>query len=410
VFHYQPFQQRLLLLVPYPSAALSARDLVLLRLFLSSQHSGRDQTAAGTYDMLIQRLAAVNRYQARIYASNRGLLDALQAMREGVLIADCFGQVLFANRFAQGLLGFTADTGAASTLNDWLAVLRVRQPDLHTAALGRELLQMNRARQYDVQAADGAELILSGMRAGKRGTGDSLLVINLIDVTRIREAQRLHREAIDFLSHDMRSPVTSLLALIQQNAVTPSSDIGRLLEQIERYARKSLHFTEQFLQLARVESDAPIQTYLLNLEEVVQNAIDDCYHLSAARACVIQFTANDSECWVDANGELLERVLGNLLSNAIKYGPERGVVQVRLQSAVGHVAVTVTDQGKGVPESMQTRLFAPYQRHIERDPAMGAGLGLRFVYITIKRLRGDVIFENLSTGAKFGFILPKVDL
>lgn len=417
-FYYGLGEQRVFLVVPFSSQRGVLREWVFLRRYFQQSAQPGNQLQGSVYDMLIRRLAEVSRHQALIYASNRGLLDALHAMREGVLIADHFGRVLFANRFAERLLDRSLQADDTSALLEWLQPLRLRHAAvIDTAAscamqrVVRELLMLTRPAQYDVVLPEGTELVLAAMRAGQQRHAGSLLVINLMDVTRIREAQRLHREAIDFLSHDMRAPIASLLALVQQQKVTTAPDNSALLDQIERYAQRSLHFTEQFLQLARVESDAEIQTYLLNVEEVIQNAIDECYHLAQARGVSVSFIPPSESCWVDASGELLERVLINLLNNAIKYGPESGSIRVDLERLSSQqVSVSVSDQGPGVPDAWQARLFAPYQRHVERGTISGAGLGLRFVYVTIRRFGGDVFFENLAPGAKFGFILPTVDL
>lgn len=386
--------------------AFQQASAALLTAFFEHVDESGQEEQRNLYDVLMNQLRQVRNYQTIISGANQQLLASVDEMDEGVVIANQFGFVLFANKKALRLLQKTISRDEVRTLSELLENLKPRQNDQHWEELFQQLILSKRSMEKDAVAPNGAELILNSSCIESVHSEGRLLVVNLSDVSRIRDVQRMRNETIDFLSHDMRSPISSLLALVQQRKTRTDGEGLEFLEQIERYAEKNLHFTEQFLQLARVENDEPLQTYLIDLEEVAQNAVDDCFHLAKERGMHISFDVHGEDFWTEGNGELLERVIVNLLTNAIKYAPEHTAIHARLYRQPGQLRFSVEDHGAGVPEEKQPYLFAPYKRVHGNTKAKGAGLGLRFVFVTIKRHGGNVYFMNMTRGAKFGFILP----
>lgn len=110
----------------------------------------------------------------------------------------------------------------------------------------------------------------------------------------------------------MRSPMLSLLALVNQRCAAASAS-DNFLDQIEHYAQRTLYFAEQFLQLARVESQERLQFYEIDFAATVQNAIEDVYAQAREKHISIELQVDDGDSWVRGNGELLERAVVNLL-------------------------------------------------------------------------------------------------
>lgn len=100
------------------------------------------------------------------------------------------------------------------------------------------------------------------------------IIANISDISELREQQRQHREAIDFISHDVRSPLVSQLALIEQLKRDPSSIEPEQLEQLGRLARRSYHLAEEFVQLARAEQLTETRFYECEFLAIVENARD----------------------------------------------------------------------------------------------------------------------------------------
>jgi signal transduction histidine kinase len=107
--------------------------------------------------------------------------------------------------------------------------------------------------------------------------------------------------------------------------------------------------------------------------------------------------------------ELMRRVLQNLVDNCIKYGPAGGTIDIDAASAPNKLAISVRDQGHGVPEDLRERIFEKYAR-IEREPSGrhrdSRGLGLRFCRLAVEAHGGRIWVEDNRPGAIFRVELP----
>jgi len=228
-------------------------------------------------------------------------------------------------------------------------------------------------------------------------------LMTVVDVSDIRLAQRQREEALAFLSHDLRSPMVSILALLRRS----HTDDSALLRQIEGYAQRSLHVSEQFVQLSRVENQEVLNIYEVELGAVASNAMEQVYEQAAAKGISIELNDESGEdgLWLMASGELLERAVLNLLTNAIKYSREDTSIWVRVFYAdTGEPAVSVKDQGFGIPAGELDRVFDPYFRSRVREIAQqrGVGLGLRFVKTVTERHGGRVqVVSQPDKGSTF---------
>jgi signal transduction histidine kinase len=210
--------------------------------------------------------------------------------------------------------------------------------------------------------------------------------------------------------------MASLQALVNQVRSSPLNEqltTTELIDKVDHYSQRGLHFAEQFLRLAQVESDEEIQIYELDLYAVSQNAIDSLYHQAQEKSIELSLDAID-ECWVMGNGDLLERIILNLVSNAIKYSPNNSqvVVSISMLDVSSQLEVRVSDQGPGIPLELISSLFKPYSRGVDQNTqqAKGVGLGLRFVDVALKRLKSKIQFDSSKNGASFYFYLTKIDL
>jgi CHASE2 domain-containing sensor protein len=234
--------------------------------------------------------------------------------------------------------------------------------------------------------------------------------ITLSDVSEITEARDRREEALAFLSHDLRSPIVSVLALVQQPPT------GERDQRIAQYARRSLTVSEQFLQLSRLESQPRVELYPLELLAVLDNAIDQVFE--SARVARVQVAAPgwqgepEEHLFALGNGELLERAFANLLGNAVKYSDAGQRVRIELQRLDDRVEIAIVDEGLGIPEEDLPHLFDAYFRASEPGLAQrrGSGLGLRFARTVADRHGGTLtVRSQFGVGSTFVFTLPVDD-
>jgi CHASE2 domain-containing sensor protein/signal transduction histidine kinase len=358
-------------------------------------------------ERLAARIRQLQQAAADVRLGREAGLLGLQQMPSGVLVLSALGEILLQNDAAGRLLG--QPKGGGTGFPDCLSAL---VPPLGQSWLGleRSVVLEQRTVAFETRgsaASPNATLLLEA--APLAAPGDPVLtwVITLTDMTAIRLAEQERAEALAFLSHDLRSPLLSVLALVR------AAEPAEVLARIGRYAQRGLAVSEQFLQLSRVQATERIETYEVDLLLVVANAMDQTYVLARDKQIRLVREDDGNEAaeglWLVGNGELLERALCNLLDNAVKYGPAGSAVSVAVRVAEGRVAVSVSDSGPGVPAEERTRVFEPYFRSAVRELAAlrGAGLGLRFVHTVAARHGGSVrIDEAPGGGCRVILVLP----
>lgn len=219
-------------------------------------------------------------------------------------------------------------------------------------------------------------------------------------------------EAISFLSHDMRAPQVSILALadLYRNARGSAVD-DAFWQRLDAHARRTLSLAEDFVQITRAEHLDTASLATINLADTATEAIDDAW--PRLRASDLRTSiALPVEAWVRADRALLARVLRNLIDNAIKHSPPGATLAVCLDRREADWRLSVADQGKGVPDDRKATIF----RRFEIGPAApgelgrpGAGLGLALVRAASERFGGSVAVEDApGGGARFVLVLPAV--
>ena len=407
-------EEKILLLSFKEYTALERHKLNILQQLLMQKR--RDEIATMhqpqfASDVFTQQLSLIHGFQQQLSMTHALFEESIEGVSAGILVSDLTGKVLFSNKALSELIRIeVSDTQSlfkAITLikGEWLALLR-----------DAVLLQ----NSVTVEAKAGQKDLSVSIRCIQNKVDASLaplaplLVFNITDISTIKQAHRSRSEMIDFLSHDLRSPMASLQALVNQSrsAGLLSLDVEDLITKVDLYSQRGLDFSEQFLALAKVESDEEIVLYEVDLYSVAQNAFDTLYHQAQEKKIQLKIDV-DNDYWVLTNGELLERVILNLVSNAIKYSPSNSQVLLKVRILAGSLLqVGVSDEGPGISTELATRLFKSYVRGDDSNTqkAQGIGLGLRFVDVALRRLNSQIKFESSSSGTLFHFSLEAIEL
>ncbi len=146
-------------------------------------------------------------------------------------------------------------------------------------------------------------------------------IAGLVDVSALHAAERQREDALRFLSHDMRSPQASILALVELERPRIDSEPARaLLDRIQRYARRALTLADDFVQLERAE----LQAYALepaSLANLRSTRVTRCGRRLRPNASISIRRSTTPAVWIGADRSLMTRALVNVLNNAIKYSP-----------------------------------------------------------------------------------------
>ncbi len=241
-------------------------------------------------------------------------------------------------------------------------------------------------------------------------------VIVLIDVTKEVEIDRMKSNFISNVSHELRTPVTVLRTYI--DTIYNHSDEfdeqtnKEFFEVINKEAARLQKMVNDILDFSRLESgNVSVEKELTDIVPLIESEIKSMQILAEEKHITFSLIKEPDLPQIPINADSIERALNNLLSNAIKYSPENGRIKVRAEIARDpkYVEVSVEDQGCGISEEHQKKIFERFYR-VENDThtVKGTGLGLHLVKITIeKHHKGEVFVKSKpGEGSTFGFRLP----
>ncbi|MFD1557589.1 CHASE2 domain-containing protein [Paraburkholderia silviterrae] len=384
-------------------------------------------------DVLAQQMALMAQAAQRLQDMRRFVWDSLDSVPEPLVVADLRGVVLIANHAARAYfahLNVSAAEGRAmqEVFGD-LALVKPIDPNPETLAFasahwpapldpGRGEYAQLMERGVEVRARDGSDYLLryaSCTNAQGQAVG---WIAGLVDVTALHDAERQREHALRLLSHDMRSPQASIVALVEterERGTLEAAPVREVMDRIERYARRSLTLADDFVQLARAES----QVYALeptSLTELAIDASDEVWPQASAKHIQIE-TAFEGEQmgWINADRSLMTRALVNILNNAVKYSPPETRIVCSIAVAddrTPRVICSIRDEGYGIPLEDQNKLFQPFRRfHAGQRPEVsGAGLGMAFVKTVVTRHGGEVHVESApDQGTTVTMSLPALD-
>jgi signal transduction histidine kinase len=221
----------------------------------------------------------------------------------------------------------------------------------------------------------------------------------------LERADEIKTNFIALASHELRTPVTTILGLAttlnRRGDELEDRQRHELRATLERQADRMARLVEQLLDLSRLDADAiPIRPEQINLRERIEEIVAS---VAAERREEVE-VAVDPELEAPADPAALERIVGNLVANALRYGSPP--VQVDAVHHDRHLRVFVEDRGQGVPPQFVPELFERFTRG-GRERVGGAGLGLAIARSYARAHDGDLVYEDAEPhGARFQLVLP----
>ncbi len=394
-------------------AVITDDEMRLLNSLINTPLSAETDQAAYVEDVLQAKIKQVQAVGSEYEELRRIIDDSLSGMADGVLICSSRGQVLLSNRRAGWYLYGDDDADInGKSLTTILEHVMLRDGGNWRPLLQRVLFRQERVLT-EAHHEEGRDLMveISPLRI-IRDTFDGF-VVNFSDISMLKASERKRNEVLNFLSHDLRSPLSSMIAMIElAKNKTSVNEMRTMLQDMEKNTHKTLHLAEQFLQLSRANTSENIHFYDIDFNSVVLNAIDRLWALSNKLQVTIEHIFDNDELWTHAEPDLLERAIINLLSNAIKHSDAGSTVRVTVSLNDNLIACCVIDHGPGISREDLPHLFEMFRRTrgvgVERK--QGIGLGLAFVDAVARRHSGQVDVESrLGEGSSFCLKIPKAE-
>jgi PAS domain S-box-containing protein len=231
---------------------------------------------------------------------------------------------------------------------------------------------------------------------------------------RVTKLEQLKTDMIRIASHDLRNPlsvVLSYVGLIQNELKNNGSpNAQEYAKNIDTAARQMRKITLDILSLERIEEAAQDANMVdCDLKALIEVCFNQHLPMAKLKTQITELTFEVDAASVKGDAIQLAEAINNLIGNAIKYTPNEGCIRVSLKRENNKFIFKVVDNGYGIKEVQQARLFQPFfrARSAETRDIEGTGLGLHLVKNIVERHAGQLIFESVyGEGSTFGFELP----
>lgn len=337
-------------------------------------------------DRLGTRLAALTQAAETVRSAQRFLADALAGLPTAMLVDDGGGRVLLGNPAAAALFEVeSADELRGLDLARLLAEFQAVEPVDWLASL--QALRRNAVDlAVRVQRPGLGDHLVQGHVAAM--AGGMRVLVAITDISAIARAERAREELLAFVSHDLRSPATSIDLLAGLQLAGRGVLAGdELLREIQRLARRTLALADDFVRVAQA-AQRPLSVRPTALAALLDEVRSDFLPQAVAAGVTLHVLPPQGAAEWPMDRALVLRALGNLVSNAIRHGAEGSGVTLRAEApAGGHLALVVDDQGPGLDEASLRRLNDGDSGLVPTQ-ARGVGFGLVFVQQVARRHQG----------------------
>lgn len=375
-------------------------------------HSGGGAAEVDALAASLGRMRETLLAQIRAADEERRLLDTvLSGMREGLLAIGADGRVILANASLRRDLGL-----GEADLKGRPLVEVLRDPEAGEAFArtldGRVESRVGLTVRFPAERT--FELLVAPLDAPD---GRPLGAMGIfLDVTRLQALERLRREFIADVSHEMRTPLASLKAAVENlegAAGAEEADRSRFLAVVRRNAERMGALLDDLTDLSLIETGAiTLHVELVGVREAVGDVLAALSGRATSRRIDLSVEA-PAELKVSADRRRLDQILVNVVDNAIKFNRPGGGVRIRAWAdPAGGALVAVEDTGPGIQPPELEKVF---QRFYRRDPsrsreAGGTGLGLAIVKHLMRLHGGSVHAENRAEGgARIVLRFPRPD-
>ena len=343
------------------------------------------------------------------------LKSVIFSIAEGVIITDQKSNIILANRKAQERFNFVFANNGPEPIEDVIT-----SPDiisLVTESNYKDNTYIELTRQVELEdKITGTKKTLKLICWPVFGEQDKRIgqVIISYDVTTESEIMLMKDDIISCISHELKTPLAAIKAYAEMIAVGDFEGIDHareMAEIIENQVKRLTGMIDDILYLSRVENGAVnMAPQSFNMVKLIEETLETTIPLAAEKdiELVKRIESSQLECYGDY--DLLYHAIMNLLSNAIKYSSHGGKVTVSAKNEKDVVYIQVTDNGIGISEEHQERIFDKFYRVPDIKNIKGTGLGLNLTKRVIEEIHsGFISVKSIpGRGSNFTICLPQI--
>lgn len=347
----------------------------------------------------VKKTTATLQKRAQISEAERSRLEAVfNNIQDCVMILDAEGRVLLINPAMCRTFGLDDELAVGKPVLDV-----IEHPDLR-ALLTRT--DYNDPLQYhEVSFADGR--VGNAQLTVIHDVGRAL---TMQDITYLKEMDRMRSEFVHTVSHDLRSPLTSVIGyteLVERAGAL--NDLQRdFLHRIQDSVQQITGLINDLLDIGSIEAGFDTRREFIQLDGILRYTIDMLQGQIASKHLVVKTDISAPLPALRANPIRLRQVMDNVVGNAIKYSYPGGDIDISIRSEGDQMILRVTDAGPGIPADDQPKIFDKFYRasniHSEVE---GSGLGLAIVKTIVESHQGRIWVESVEgKGSSFFIVLP----
>ena len=326
-----------------------------------------------------------------------------------IILSDMQGNIIDVNRKVCDMLEY----GRYDLLNTSITKIHPEETRVFEKAdLSSLALEEERTFRANIVAHSGVEIPVVVRIRRLELNGRNVIEWVEQDITPQMELEQLRGDLSAMVYHDLRGPLQTINATIYKMAKMLAGNenphIATLLQLSMRSTRQLRSMVDSLLDIQRFEEGSAIlDLQEMELRVLLIDAAQLIQPLAADAKQRLHVDIPENLPLVQADGNMIVRVIINLLENAIKYTPEGGTVTLSTRIKNDVAEISVLDSGPGIPADMKDRIFDKFNRVKYRNAPQGVGLGLAFCRLAVTEHGGRIWVESeLGNGSEFIFTLP----
>lgn len=351
-------------------------------------------------------------YESHVESENR-LKAIFYSTADGIIATDRNSRISLINHTAAHMLDVPAETVLGVPLRE--AAIQVRVRDKLLLALSPEAQDADKV--FEVTLGGGRQISarVSPVEIMSQVEGHTQMdgwVIVLQDITHIRQAEMARVQFIQAAAHDMKNPLSvtqSSIHMLESMAGKDDDTLREVIGIAQAGIARVQRLIDDLLQIEKIESGYGFNREEVDIREMAYELTAHVKPLMLAKGITCEVIITEDvppHLWIDR--DWMQRALHNYLENAAKYVGEQGRVRFAIYCDATQVHLEVIDDGPGIPQWAQARLFERFYRVEERKDVRGSGLGLAIAKSVAEAHGGSVYIQSEEgNGSTFGMVLPR---
>lgn len=359
-----------------------------------SQHDLHLLTALSKF--VVTALINARKYDA-LETDRNQLETILTNIQDGVMVLNHTQQIIFVNSVVLRDFHLENQEMKGRSFNEFFS-----QPEFIDLLQGHA---PNLATHHELTLEDARILSVNSTPIPNVG-----VAITLHDITHLKRIERIKTEFVNTVSHDLRSPLTTILGYSELvERIGPINETQReFLHRVQTSVRNITAMVDDLLNLGRIEAGFETRREAVYLDQLVHFCLETLSLRIEQKFLTVETSLPKNLPPIAANPVHMREMIENLVDNAIKYTPPHGIVRIHLEVAQSQIILQVADSGVGIPAVDMPFIFDKFFRASNAaGQATGSGLGLSIVKSIIEAHSGRIWVDSTpGKGATFTVVLP----